>query len=144
MSYSAYTDGSCIKNPGVGGYGAVLLNEKGEVIQELSGFLPNTTNNKAEMTAVIRALEWFESPIDITIYTDSEYTAKGMNEWITGWKRNGWRTSNKKQVLNKELWQELDSLCQKHKVKFVWIARSSHEHNKTADRLANGRARSGE
>lgn len=140
MSYFAYTDGSCLKNPGNGGYGSVILNGGGEVIQELSGFMPSTTNNRAEMTAVIKTLEWFHNPSSITIYTDSQYVSNGMREWIIGWKKNGWRTSNKKPVLNIDLWKELDTLCQKHKVTFVWIARSSHPHNKTADALAKNGA----
>ncbi|ALH06759.1 ribonuclease H [Port-miou virus] len=147
MSYFAYTDGSCIKNPGNGGYGAVILKGE-EVIQELSGFMPDTTNNRAELMAVIETLKWMDASgisSDITICTDSQYVSNGMEKWLPSWKKNGWRTADRrKPVLNKELWVELDALCQKRRVTFIWIARSSHPHNKTADRLANGRARLGE
>ncbi|AMQ10643.1 ribonuclease H [Brazilian marseillevirus] len=143
MSYSAYTDGACINNPGNGGFGSVILSGD-KVIQELSGFMPNTTNNKAEMTAVIETLKWLKEPSDITIYTDSQYVSNGMTKWLDGWKKNNWKKADRKPVLNTDLWKELDELCGKHRVTFVWIARSSHPYNKTADRLANGRARLGE
>lgn len=138
--YQIYTDGSCLKNPGVGGYG-VVITKNGEVEMTLSGHMAETTNNQAEMAAVIVALSWLTEPTEVEIFTDSQYVAKGMTEWLGGWKKNGWRTANRKPVLNKEEWLELDRLNAKHKVTWTWVARSSHEFNKLADSLANGAAR---
>ncbi|ALX27671.1 ribonuclease H [Golden Marseillevirus] len=140
MNYFAYTDGSCLKNPGHGGYGAVILDSLQNLVQELSGPLPNTTNNKAEMTAVIKVLEFLPPNSSCTVYTDSQYVSKGMNEWMSAWKKNGWRTSARKPVQNVELWKTLDSLREMHHIEFVWIERSSSQHNVRADRLANSEA----
>ncbi|BAU80041.1 Rnase H [Tokyovirus A1] len=138
--YQIYTDGSCLGNPGKGGYGVVICKDE-EVVLTLSGHLAETTNNRAEAEACIVALSWLSEPTEVEIFTDSQYVAKGMTEWLDGWKKNGWRTANKKPVLNKEVWLELDRLNAKHKVSWRWIPRSSHKFNKLADSLANGAAK---
>ena len=107
-----FTDGACSGNPGAGGWGVILR----------SGGEENTTNNRMELTAVIEALKALKKECDITIYTDSRYVMDGVQEWMPNWKLNGWKTTNKKSpVKNVELWQILDSLLSKHKIKWVWV-----------------------
>ncbi len=131
-----YTDGACKGNPGPGGWGA-LLHYKGHE-KELSGGEQETTNNRMELMAVIRALESLKRPSEVLITTDSQYVMKGMTEWIKNWKRNGWRTAAKKQVKNADLWQELDSFVKQHQVKWAWVkGHSGHAENERADDLAN-------
>ena len=131
-----YTDGACKGNPGPGGWGA-LLHYKGHE-KELSGGERETTNNRMELMAVIRALESLKRPSEVLITTDSQYVMKGMTEWIKNWKRNGWRTAAKKQVKNADLWQELDSFVKQHQVKWAWVkGHSGHAENERADDLAN-------
>jgi len=131
-----FTDGACRGNPGPGGWGAILragANEK-----ELWGGEPATTNNRMEMTAVIQALSALKRPVVARVYTDSQYVLKGISEWIHGWKRNGWRTSDKKPVKNAELWQELDRLRAPHKIEWIWVkGHAGHPENERADALAN-------
>lgn len=131
-----FTDGACRGNPGPGGWGAILragANEK-----ELWGGDPATTNNRMEMTAVIQALTALKRPVVARVYTDSQYVLKGISEWIHGWKRNGWRTSDKKPVKNADLWQELDSLRGPHKIEWIWVkGHAGHPENERADALAN-------
>ena len=103
-----YTDGACSGNPGIGGWGVVILDNNKEIL--LNGGDQHTTNNKMELTAAIKALEYFETKKDLTIYTDSKYVKDGIDSWIINWKKNGWKTSTKKIVKNKELWMQLDNL----------------------------------
>ena len=126
-----YTDGACKGNPGLGGYGAILLYNEHK--KEIKGTIPDTTNNKMELTAVIEALKQIKFECSIDIYTDSQYVQKGMTEWISGWKRKNWS-----KVKNIELWQELDSLASSHKVTWNWVkAHNGDPLNERADELAN-------
>ncbi len=136
----AYTDGACSGNPGPGGWGVVLEARDGAVLvksRELSGGEPETTNNRMEMMAAIAALETLERPSALTVVTDSTYLKDGITGWIHGWKRNGWKTSNRKPVKNTDLWQRLDAAQARHQVKWEWIkGHAGHEQNERADRLA--------
>ena len=131
-----YADGACKGNPGPGGWGAWLAFDGHE--KELCGGELLTTNNRMELTAVIRALEALKRPSKVKIYTDSVYVQKGITEWIHGWKTRGWRTSDKKPVKNEELWRELDSLSQQHKIEWIWVkGHAGDVGNERADALAN-------
>jgi ribonuclease HI len=131
-----YTDGSCRGNPGPGGWGAIL--RFGDAEKEIFGGEAATTNNKMELTAVIRALEALKQPSRVRVYTDSQYVQKGIKEWIHGWKRNGWKTSDKKDVKNKALWIELDELRKLHEIEWHWVkGHAGHPENERADALAN-------
>ncbi|RMD46514.1 MAG: ribonuclease HI [Alphaproteobacteria bacterium] len=137
----AYTDGACSGNPGPGGWGVLLqaVDEDGRVLREreLKGGEPLTTNNRMELTAAIRALEALERPARITIYTDSAYLKGGITEWMARWKRNGWRTADRKPVKNADLWQRLDELASRHEVHWRWVrGHAGDEGNERADRLA--------
>tara|TARA_B100000575_G_scaffold152018_1_gene121318 strand:- start:130 stop:555 length:426 start_codon:yes stop_codon:yes gene_type:complete len=130
-----YTDGACSGNPGVGGWGVVIL-DNGEEI-ELNGGDYNTTNNKMELTAAIKALEHFDQRKDLIIYTDSKYVKDGIESWIINWKRNGWKTAAKKPVKNKEMWIALDDLMKKHNINWEWVkGHAGNKHNEKADYLA--------
>ncbi|MBG9387165.1 ribonuclease HI [Caenimonas aquaedulcis] len=133
-----YTDGACKGNPGPGGWGAVL--RSGSTEKELYGGEPQTTNNRMELLAVIRALEALKRPCAVTLHVDSQYVLKGMTEWLPGWKAKGWRTSTKQPVKNVELWQELDALVNGagHKIQWRWVrGHNGDAGNEHADRLAN-------
>ena len=131
-----YTDGACKGNPGQGGWGALIL--VNDATREIYGGESNTTNNRMELMAVIRALELLKEQNDITVFTDSTYVQKGISEWIINWKRNGWKSSNKKSVKNKDLWVELDNLNDLMSVKWQWIkGHAGHSGNERADYLAN-------
>jgi len=131
-----YADGGCRGNPGPGGWGVLM--QSGESSKELWGGEPNTTNNRMELTAVIRALEALKRPTAAHIHTDSQYVQKGISLWIHNWKRNGWRTADKKPVKNAELWQRLDELSQTHDLKWLWVkGHAGHPGNERADALAN-------
>lgn len=136
----AYTDGACSGNPGPGGWGVLLLAKDGEtVIKErtLCGGEANTTNNRMELLAAIHALETLARPSSLTIITDSAYVKNGVTGWIHGWKRNGWKTANKKPVKNVELWQRLDEAQQRHDVTWEWVkGHAGHPENERADELA--------
>lgn len=136
-----FTDGACSGNPGAGGWGVIL--RYGEIEKELSGGEENTTNNRMELTAVIEALKALKKECDITIYTDSRYVMDGVQEWMPNWKLNGWKTTNKKSpVKNVELWQILDSLLSKHKIKWVWVkGHNGHPENERVDKLARDEAK---
>ena len=138
---SIYTDGACSGNPGKGGWGAVLVYNGTE--KEMSGYEAETTNNRMELTAVIEALKALKKECDITIYTDSRYVMDGVQEWMPNWKLNGWKTTNKKSpVKNVELWQILDSLLSKHKIKWVWVkGHNGHPENERVDKLARDEAK---
>ena len=131
-----FTDGACKGNPGPGGWGAILRYGKTE--KEIYGANKNTTNNIMELTAVIESLKNLKKPCELIITTDSKYVKNGITEWIHNWKKNGWRTAAKKEVKNKELWIELDSLIQIHSISWDWVkGHSGHPENERADLLAN-------
>jgi ribonuclease HI len=131
-----YTDGACKGNPGPGGWGALLRSGTHE--RELYGGDPATTNNRMELTAVIRALEALKRPSKVEVYTDSEYVMKGITEWLAAWKRRGWKTADRKPVKNADLWRELEELVHKHEVRWHWVrGHAGHPENERADALAN-------
>ena len=131
-----YTDGACKGNPGPGGWGALLLSGDNE--SELFGGESHTTNNRMELTAVIRALESLKTGCAVEIHTDSQYVKNGIETWIHGWKRNGWKTADKKPVKNAELWRELDAIRLLHEVKWFWVkGHADNPGNIRADELAN-------
>lgn len=130
-----FTDGACSGNPGPGGWGVVLRYKDSE--KELSGGEPETTNNRMELTAAIKALEALKKPLTVQLYTDSTYLRDGMTQWLEKWKRNGWKTANRKPVRNADLWEKLDALNQKCTVHWHWVkAHNGHEGNERADLLA--------
>lgn len=131
-----YTDGACKGNPGVGGWGAWLVSEGRE--KELYGGERLTTNNRMELLAVIRALEALKRRCRVQLHTDSKYVQQGISTWIHGWKKNGWRTSDKKPVKNDDLWKQLDQLAQQHDIEWLWVkGHAGHNGNEKADQLAN-------
>lgn len=131
-----YSDGACKGNPGVGGYGVVLRCDSHE--KEISGAEPKTTNNRMELKAAIAGLESLSERCAVTIFTDSQYLKKGMTEWIKGWIAKGWRTSDRKPVLNRDLWEKLLELTQKHEVSWEWVkGHAGDELNERCDALAN-------
>ncbi|AJE97047.1 ribonuclease HI [Pandoraea apista] len=131
-----YTDGACKGNPGPGGWGALLV--AGKHRKEMFGGEPNTTNNRMELLAVIRALEALNKPCHVVLHTDSQYVQKGISEWIHGWKARGWKTAAKEPVKNADLWQTLDAVSQKHEIDWRWVkGHAGHEGNEAADQLAN-------
>ena len=130
-----YTDGACSGNPGKGGWGAILIYAKKE--KYLSGSNQLTTNNQMELTATIEALKAIVKPCNIALYTDSQYVKNGITSWIFNWKKNGWKTANKKPVANKDLWIELDKYVKIHSVNWFWVKGHSGDHyNEIADQLA--------
>jgi len=130
-----YTDGSCIGNPGAGGWAAIILDGKNERI--ISGNKINTTNNQMELFAAIKALSNFNKKKSFKIFTDSNYVKDGITKWIKNWKKNNWKTSAKKPVKNQELWKKLDKLVKFHDVKWEWIkGHSTNIYNNLADELA--------
>jgi len=131
-----YTDGACKGNPGPGGWGALLRSGRRE--RELFGGEPDTTNNRMELTAVIRALEALKRPCRVEVFTDSEYVKKGITEWLQAWKRRGWKTADRKPVKNEALWRRLDELASRHRIRWHWVrGHSGHADNERADALAN-------
>ena len=130
-----WTDGACSGNPGPGGWGAVLRLAGAD--RELKGGAPDTTNNRMELTAAITALLSLDEPSDVDLHTDSQYVRGGITGWMAGWKRNGWRTADKKPVKNIELWQQLDAATARHKVRWHWVkGHAGHPENERADLLA--------
>jgi ribonuclease HI len=130
-----HTDGACSGNPGPGGWGAILA--FGDTSKELKGGEPQTTNNRMELTAAIMALEALTRPATVELHTDSQYVKDGIGKWIHGWKRNGWKTSDKKPVKNAELWQRLDQALARHQVTWHWVrGHAGHDDNERADELA--------
>ena len=131
-----YTDGACSGNPGAGGWGAIL--RYGQTEKELSGAEADTTNNRMELTAVIEALKALTRNCEIVIHTDSRYVMDGVQSWLPNWKKNNWRTSNKKSpVKNIDLWQQLDELLSKHQIRWIWVkGHNGHPENERVDKLA--------
>ena len=135
MTVAIYTDGACRGNPGPGGWGAVLL--YGEHRREISGASADTTNNRMELTAAIRALEALNRRSDVALYTDSTYVKDGITRWLPGWKARGWRTASKSPVKNRDLWEALDALVQRHDVSWHWVrGHAGNPENERADALA--------
>ena len=131
-----FTDGACSGNPGIGGWGVVILINDSDPIF-LKGGEIQTTNNRMELTATIKALKYFKEHQLITLITDSKYVKDGIESWITNWKKNGWRTTSKKPVKNKELWVELDSQIAKHNITWKWVkGHAGDRYNEKADFLA--------
>ena len=131
-----YTDGACRGNPGPGGWAALL--SFGDREKQLAGAEEHTTNNRMELTAVIRALEALKRPVEARVFTDSEYVRRGITEWVRAWKARGWTTSDRKPVKNRELWEELDRLAALHKIEWRWVkGHSGVPGNERVDRLAN-------
>lgn len=136
VDVTIYTDGACRGNPGPGGWGALLV--AGETRRELWGGETLTTNNRMELTAVIRSLEALKRRCRIAIYTDSKYVMDGIRSWLPNWKQRGWKTADKKPVKNQDLWQVLDALTQGHDIEWHWVkGHSGHPGNEHADQLAN-------
>ena len=135
ITAEVFCDGSCLGNPGPGGWGAVVRYSGKEL--ELSGSQKSATNNVMELTAVIESLKSLPSPATVTVTTDSQYVVKGATEWMLNWKRNGWKTAAKKPVKNRILWEEISSLIQKHSVRWEWIrGHAGHPENERCDLLA--------
>ena len=131
-----YTDGACSGNPGKGGWGAVIITGKEEIL--LSGFKNQTTNNQMELQAAIEGLKALSEPCIVNLTTDSKYVMQGITSWISNWKKNNWKNAAKKDVKNKELWVELDKYESSHDVRWHWVkGHSGHEQNEIADQLAN-------
>ena len=131
-----YTDGACSGNPGIGGWGAVILKNNEEIIL-LNGGELNTTNNRMELTAAIKSISYFNNKTDLQIFTDSKYLKDGIESWIHKWKNNGWKTANKKSVKNKDLWISLDKEIEKHTIKWNWVkGHANNTYNEKADFLA--------
>lgn len=136
-----YTDGACKGNPGVGGWGAILEYDGKE--RELFGGETLTTNNRMELTAVIRALEALRRQCKVRVHTDSQYVQQGISRWIHDWKKRGWRTADRKPVKNADLWRRLDELAQQHEIEWIWVrGHAGHDGNERADALANRGVRS--
>jgi ribonuclease HI len=130
-----YTDGACSGNPGPGGWGALLL--YGEKEKELYGGEGETTNNRMELMAAIKALEALKGSCEVALYTDSNYVRNGISQWIHDWKKRGWKTADKKPVKNVDLWQQLDEATQRHSIAWHWVkGHSGHPQNERADALA--------
>ena len=130
-----WTDGACSGNPGPGGWGAIL--KFGEREKELSGGEADTTNNRMELTAAIAALEALTRPCGVDLHTDSQYLRQGVTSWLKGWKRNGWRTADKKPVKNEDLWRRLDEAVARHDIHWRWVkGHAGEEMNERADELA--------
>ena len=130
-----YSDGACSGNPGPGGYGTIL--KSGQHVKELSGYDPETTNNRMEMLGAISGLEALKQPCQVTVTTDSQYLVKGMTEWIEGWQRKGWKNSKKAEVANRDLWERLLELAKKHQIDWAWVkGHAGHAENERCDELA--------
>ena len=130
-----FTDGACSGNPGPGGWGALL--RFGAHEKEMRGGEPETTNNRMELRAAIEALSALKQPSRVDLYTDSNYLRGGITEWIENWKRNGWRTANRKPVKNTDLWRTLDELRERHQIAWHWVkGHAGHPENERADELA--------
>ena len=136
MNVTIYTDGACSGNPGIGGWGVVILTKNEKPIY-LNGGKSNTTNNQMELMAAIKALSYLDNSANITLFTDSKYIKDGIETWIINWKKNGWKTSTKKPVKNKDLWMELDQEIKRHNIVWQWVkGHAGYKYNEKADNLA--------
>ncbi len=136
MTINVYTDGACSGNPGIGGWGVVILINENDPIN-LNGGSKNTTNNQMELTAAIEALRYFTDRSIINLYTDSKYVKEGIESWIMNWKKNGWKTASKKPVKNKQLWIKLNNHIERHTIHWQWVkGHTGNKHNEIADNLA--------
>ena len=136
MSIEVYTDGACSGNPGIGGWGAIIIIDNNEPININGGSL-KATNNQMELKAAIEALKYFSESSTLNLFTDSKYVKDGIESWIINWKKNGWKTTTKKEVKNKDLWIELDKQILRHKVHWHWIkGHAGNKYNEKADFLA--------
>ena len=134
-----FTDGACKGNPGPGGWGVLL--RIGHHEKEMSGSEPDTTNNRMEMLAAIKALEALNQPCRVTLHTDSKYVLDGITRWVFGWQKNGWKTADRKPVKNADLWQALVAATRPHQVEWVWVrGHDGHPENERVDRLASDAA----
>ena len=139
MSAEIYTDGSCLNNPGPGGWAAILV--WGGHEKTLSGGEPETTNNRMELMAAIMALEALTRPVEVIVTSDSIYLRDGITKWINGWKKNGWKTAAKKPVANQDLWMRLDEAIKPHQIKWAWVkGHAGHPMNERCDELARAEA----
>tara|TARA_B100000945_G_scaffold282401_1_gene250764 strand:- start:30 stop:458 length:429 start_codon:yes stop_codon:yes gene_type:complete len=138
MKYKIYTDGACSGNPGPGGWAAIII-ENNKVKDMFSGSEKNTTNNQMELLATIKAIQKFKKKSEISIFTDSTYVKDGITSWINRWEKNGWKTTSKKPVKNKDLWKKLKSLSSKHSIKWIWVkGHDQDKYNNLVDELAQG------
>ena len=136
MKYKIYTDGACSGNPGPGGWAAIIIMD-GIIKEQFSGSQKNTTNNKMELLAPIKAIEKFKKKSEITIYTDSTYVKDGITTWIKKWEKNGWKTASRKPVKNIELWKKLKNLSSKHSIKWIWVkGHAQNSYNNLVDEIA--------
>ena len=136
MTINVYTDGACSGNPGIGGWGAVILIDENDPIN-LNGGSINATNNQMELTAATEALKYFTERSIINLHTDSKYVKEGIESWIVNWKKNGWKTASKKPVKNKELWIKLNNQIERHTIHWQWVkGHAGHKYNEMADNLA--------
>ncbi|GAB4171966.1 MAG: ribonuclease HI [Thalassobaculales bacterium] len=141
QAVEAFTDGACLGNPGPGGWGVVL--RWGGREKELAGAEPATTNNRMEMMAAIAALESLKRPVAVALHTDSTYLRDGITRWVHGWRRNGWKTADRKPVKNQDLWERLLAAAAPHRVQWIWVkGHAGHAGNERADRLARDAAKS--
>ena len=139
INYIIYTDGACIGNPGKGGWAAIIIEPTGE--REIFGYEKSTTNNRMELKAVIEALKEIEVNSQISLFSDSKYVIDGITKWIKNWKINDWKTTNKKEIKNLDLWMDLDKLTSKLKISWKWVkGHSTNEYNNRVDRLARNEA----
>ena len=141
MDYKIYTDGSCLGNPGAGGYAAIIIDENNSV-EEIFGSAPHTTNNRMELTAAIMALKKITAEDFAELFTDSSYLKNAFTQgWLANWKRNGWKNANKEPVLNKDLWLKLDKLIENRRIKFNWVkGHAGNDFNERCDKLARSAA----
>ena len=138
MKYKIYTDGACSGNPGPGGWAAIII-VNDEIKDIFSGSEKNTTNNQMELMAPIKAIQKFKKKSEISIFTDSTYVRDGITIWIKQWEKNGWKTTSKKPVKNKELWKKLKNLSSKHSMKWIWVkGHAQDKYNNLVDELAQG------
>ncbi len=139
-SVEIFTDGACRGNPGPGGWAALLIIElNGEAVEKLvQGAERDTTNNRMELTAAIEGLKSLNQPCEVSVTTDSQYVRQGITKWVSAWKKNGWKTSQKKPVKNQDLWVELDRVIDTHQIEWHWVkGHSGHEENERVDQAAN-------
>jgi len=139
INYIIYTDGACLGNPGKGGWAAIIIEPTGE--REIAGYEKSTTNNRMELKAVIEALKEIKDNSQITLFSDSKYVIDGITKWIKNWKMNDWKTSNKKEIKNLDLWMDLDKLTLKFQITWNWVrGHSTDEYNNKVDKLARNEA----